>query len=464
MVVGGEIAWWGSAEVPVQRVLGGGRGHDGVAGDLESTPLLAWRVTCAALFRLTEVRRWTAWRVACLWEACGRAGSCLRDRRLVWNGWVKGEGALVEENGATGPLKGVRVVEMAGIGPGPFACMLLSDMGADIVTVDREGRPPGNAANVVGRGRTVVGANLKDAAARESVMRLLEHADVLIEGFRPGVMERLGLGPAEVAQRNPRLVYGRMTGWGQYGPLAQAAGHDINYIAITGALNAIGSAESGPIPPLNLVGDYAGGSMYLVMGVLAALIEARSSGRGQVVDAAITDGTISLMSNTVGRALRGAYVERRGSNMLDGGTAYYAAYETADGKYVSLGAIEPQFFAEMCERIGLTPSLRDAQNDAARHADMKAELCRVFRTRTREEWVVLLEGSDACFAPVLSLSEAVEHPHNVARQAFVQVGGLSQPAPAPRFSRTPSSVQGPAPSGVVALGAVLERWSAGSVG
>jgi alpha-methylacyl-CoA racemase len=357
-----------------------------------------------------------------------------------------------------GPLNGLKVVEFAGLGPGPFACMLLSDMGADVVTVDRPGRKLGDRTDITGRGRTVVLADLKNPQSREEVLRLLDSADVLVEGFRPGVMERLGLGPDAVAARNPRLVYGRMTGWGQHGPLAQAAGHDINYIALTGALHAIGPAGGAPVPPLNLVGDYGGGSLYLVVGLLAALHEARHSGRGQVVDAAITDGVTSLMSLFATGAMRGTFAEARGSNALDGGAPYYGTYETADARHVCIGPIEPQFFAELCERLGVAPTLRGAQHDRAQWPALRAELERIFRTHTRDEWTARLEGSDACFAPVLALSEAAAHPHQRAREAFVEVDGVRHPAPAPRFSRTPSAIQGPAPSQAKAVGDVLGRW------
>ncbi|MCW5653792.1 CaiB/BaiF CoA-transferase family protein [Hydrogenophaga sp.] len=358
-----------------------------------------------------------------------------------------------------GPLAGLRVIEFAGIGPGPFACMLLSDMGADVVTIDRPTRKLGDANNITGRGRSVVMADLKDPAAREEVMGLLEHADVLIEGFRPGVMERLGFGPDVVAARNPRLVYGRMTGWGQEGPLAQAAGHDINYIALTGALHAIGPAGGAPTPPLNLVGDYGGGSLYLVVGVLAALHEAQRSGKGQVVDAAMTDGAISLMSNFISHQRRGLFKEERGSNMLDGGSPYYRAYETSDGQHICVGPIEPQFFKELCERVGLPAELHGVQTDRSRWPEMHAAFERIFRTKTRTEWVDLLEGTDVCFAPVLPLSEVPAHPHNVARQAFVDVEGVSHPAPAPRFSRTPSAIQGPTPSAAATAADVKARWA-----
>lgn len=360
---------------------------------------------------------------------------------------------------ARGPLSGLRVIEFAGIGPGPFACMLLSDMGADVVTIDRPNRKLGDRNNITGRGRSVVLADLKDPAAREEVMALLEKADVLVEGYRPGVMERLGFGPDAVAARNPRLVYGRMTGWGQHGPLAQAAGHDINYISIAGALHAIGPAGGAPVPPLNLVGDYGGGSLYLIVGILAALHEAKRSGQGQVVDAAMSDGVISLMSNFISHSRRGLFKEERGSNLLDGGAPYYRVYETADGQHICIGSIEPQFFKDLCERVSLPASLHEAQQDRTRWPEMHAEFERIFRGKTRDEWVALLEGTDVCFAPVLPLSEVPAHPHNVARQAFVDVEGVSHPAPAPRFSRTPSAIQGPTPSGAVTPSVVQARWA-----
>lgn len=359
---------------------------------------------------------------------------------------------------ASGPLSGLRVIEFAGIGPGPFACMLLSDMGADVVTIDRPNRQLGDRNNITGRGRSVVLADLKDPTACEEVMALLEQADVLIEGFRPGVMERLGFGPEVVAARNPRLVYGRMTGWGQHGPLAQAAGHDLNYIALAGALHAIGPAGGAPTPPLNLVGDYGGGSLYLIVGILAALHEAKRSGLGQVVDAAMTDGVISLMSNFVSHARRGLFKEERGSNLLDGGAPYYRTFETADGQHVSIGPIEPQFFKDLCERVGLPTALHGSQLDRARWPEMHTEFERIFRSKRRDEWVALLEGTDVCFAPVLPLSEVARHPHNLARQAFVDVDGVSHPAPAPRFSRTPSAIQGPTPAEATTVQAVRARW------
>ncbi|MEJ7930574.1 CaiB/BaiF CoA-transferase family protein [Ramlibacter sp. AN1015] len=362
---------------------------------------------------------------------------------------------------AGGPLAGLRVVEFAGIGPGPFACMLLSDMGAQVVRIDRPDARLGDAHDIVGRGRRTVLLDLKDEGDRAQALELLAHADVLVEGFRPGVMERLGLGPQEVAERNPRLVYGRMTGWGQDGPLAQSAGHDINYVALSGALAAVGEPGGAPLPPLNLVGDYGGGSLYLVAGVLAAVIEARQSGRGQVVDAAISDGVVSLMSLFQAQAARGRWQEARGSNLLDGGAPFYRAYETADGAWVSIGPLEPKFFAQLCEKVGVPPALRDAQGDRARWPALRDAFEAIFRSRSRAAWCELLEGSDACFAPVLTLSEAARHPHHQARGSFVDVAGVLHTAPAPRFSRTPSAIQGPAPRQAVELQEVLRAWREG---
>jgi alpha-methylacyl-CoA racemase len=360
---------------------------------------------------------------------------------------------------AYGPLRGVRVVEFAGLGPGPFACMLLSDMGADVIRIDRPDARLGNPHDIVGRGRKTILLDLKNPDAVEQVLNLLQQADMLVEGFRPGVMERLGLGHEAVAKRNSRLVYGRMTGWGQDGPLAQAAGHDINYIALSGALAAIGENAGPPSPPLNLVGDYGGGSLYLVTGLLAALLEARSSGQGQVVDAAICDGVLSLMSNNHAHTLRGMYREERGSNMLDGGAPYYTTYQTSDGEYVAVGPIEPKFFALLCGALELPQDLWGAQHDRTRWHDLREALAIAFRRKTRDEWCRLLEGSDACFAPVLTLSEAAAHPHIRARSGFVDVAGVPHTAPAPRFSRTPSVIRGPAPAAAVSVKEILQDWS-----
>jgi alpha-methylacyl-CoA racemase len=347
-----------------------------------------------------------------------------------------------------GPLSGLKVIEMAGIGPGPFACMLLSDLGAEVIRIDRPGGSTmggtDSPADVLSRGRRSVALDLKNTEAIEVVLQLLEGADVLTEGFRPGVMEKLGLGPDVCLARNPGLVYARMTGWGQEGPLSHAAGHDINYIAVTGALASMGRAEGGPVPPLNLVGDFGGGSLYLVMGILAAIYERRNSGKGQVVDAAITDGVISLMGAIQGFEGTGLWDgEARQSNMLDGGAHYYDTYQCADGQWVSIGSIEPQFYALLMEKLGLEAGEASfsAQFDKAQWPAMKEKIAGVFATRTRDEWCEIMEGTDVCFAPVLSIAEAPDYPHNRARGSFIDVQGSIQTAPAPRFSRTPGEVQ-----------------------
>jgi alpha-methylacyl-CoA racemase len=339
----------------------------------------------------------------------------------------------------SGPLTGVRIVEFAGIGPGPFACMMLADMGAEVVTLDRVGAKK-NLKSVAGRGRKVVELDLKDKSAIAQVLDLLANADALIEGFRPGVMERLGLGPDVVLARSPRLVYGRMTGWGQEGPLAQAAGHDINYISVTGALAAIGTADR-PVPPLNLVGDFGGGALYLVVGVLAALLEASKSGKGQVVDAAMCDGAASLMSMFFDMAAAGRWTEARESNFLDGGAHFYGVYECACGRFISIGSIEPQFYALLRQHAGLSDAEFDHQMDRKAWPGLKQKLVDVFKTKTRDEWCKIMEGTDVCFAPILTMSEAPEHPHMAARKIFVSRHGVTQPAPAPRFSRTPSAIR-----------------------
>jgi alpha-methylacyl-CoA racemase len=367
--------------------------------------------------------------------------------------------AAARPRAASGPLSGVRIVEFAGIGPGPFASMLLADMGADVVRIDRPGFAGADVRDVTMRSRRVVALDLKNAAHRDQVLAMLDCADVLIEGFRPGVMERLGLGPDVVLARNERLVYGRMTGWGQEGPLAQAAGHDINYIALPGALAAIGTKQ-GPVPPLNLVGDYGGGALYLVVGVLAAVIEARASGRGQVVDVAMCDGAASLLSLFFTLRARGIWQDERASNLLDGGAHFYRTYECADGRHVALGAIEPQFYEELCQLAGLdNPVFRD-RNDKARWPDLSRRMEAVFKTRTRDEWCAILEGSDACFAPVLTMGEAPSHPHLAARSTFLDLDGVVQPAPAPRFSRTPSAVQSPPAKGPTEVADVIAEWQA----
>lgn len=350
---------------------------------------------------------------------------------------------------ASGPLAGFRIVEFAGIGPGPFACMMLADMGAEVVTLDRVGAKK-NPKSAAGRGRKAVELDLKDKAAIAQVLDLLEHADALIEGFRPGVMERLGLGPEIVQARNPRLVYGRMTGWGQEGPLARAAGHDINYISVTGALAAIGPAEK-PVPPLNLVGDFGGGALYLVVGVLAALLEAKTSGKGQVVDAAMCDGAASLMSMFFDLTAMGRWTEGRESNFLDGGAHFYGVYECACGKFISIGSIEPQFYALLRQLAGLSDEGFEAQMDHSAWPALKQRLAEVFRTRTRDEWCRIMEGTDVCFAPVLTMAEAPRHPHMAARKVFVNRHGVTQPAPAPRFSRTPSAIRETATADIASL-------------
>ena len=340
---------------------------------------------------------------------------------------------------ASGPLAGFRIVEFAGIGPGPFASMMLADMGAEVITLDRLGANK-NQKSATLRGRRVVELDLKDTGARDQTLDLLEHADALIEGFRPGVMERLGLGPDVVQLRNPRLVYGRITGWGQQGPLAQAAGHDINYISVTGALAAIGPAKR-PVPPLNLVGDFGGGALYLVVGVLAAMLEAKNSGRGQVVDAAMCDGTASLMTMFFDFAAAGRWSGERESNFLDGGAHFYGVYQCACGHFISIGSIEPQFYALLRRLACLPDQAFDAQMDCEAWPALKQKLAETFKTKTRDEWCTIMEGTDVCFAPVLSLSEAPHHPHMAARKTFVERHGAIQPAPAPRFSRTPSVIR-----------------------
>lgn len=348
-----------------------------------------------------------------------------------------------------GPLVGLKVIEMAGIGPGPFCAMMLSDMGADVLRVDRADavdakheRDP--RFEILNRGRPSIALDLKKPEAIAAVLRLVEQADVLIEGFRPGVMERLGLGPADCAKVNKGLVYGRMTGWGQDGPLAQSAGHDINYIALTGALHAIGRAGEAPVPPLNLVGDFGGGSMYLLFGILCALWERQRSGQGQVVDAAILDGATSLSSFLYGALARKGWTNDRGANLLDGGRPWYDSYETKDGRFVSIGPIEPRFYKQLIDHLGLADAELPEQNDPSGWDRLRKRFAAVFKTRTRDEWSKLLEGTDACFAPVLSALEAPAHPQNVARGNFIELDGVVQPAPTPRFSRTKPEVGGSA--------------------
>ncbi|MDP6652970.1 MAG: CaiB/BaiF CoA-transferase family protein [Gammaproteobacteria bacterium] len=341
-----------------------------------------------------------------------------------------------------GPLTGIRAIEMAGIGPGPFCAMMLSDMGAEVIRIDRlNQKGSGHRANVLNRGRKSVALDLKNAQAVDACLRLIDQADVLLEGFRPGVMERLGLGPEVCLKRNPGLVFGRMTGWGQDGPLSQAAGHDINYISVAGALGAMGYADRPPAPPLNLIGDFGGGAMYLLAGVLAALVERISSGKGQVVDAAMTDGTASLLSPFYGLMSMGMWTTDRYSNRLDGGAYYYGSYECSDGRHISIGSLEPQFYALLLEKCEISDESFKEQLDQDAWPAKREKLEALFKTKTQRQWCDIMEGTDVCFAPVLSLAEAPDHPHNKARGTFVDVEGVTQPAPAPRFSRTQGEIQ-----------------------
>ncbi len=351
----------------------------------------------------------------------------------------------------SGPLEGIRIVELAGLGPAPFAGMMLSDAGADIIRIDRSDRaqyPPRQDPHVdlMNRGRRSVAVDLKHPDGVALVLRLVEGADGLMEGFRPGVAERLGLGPDECLARNPRLAYGRMTGYGQQGPMAQAAGHDIDYIALSGALEAIGRAGERPVPPLNLVGDFGGGGMLLAYGMLAAILSARTTGRGQVIDAAMVDGAASLMTMTYTLRGAGIWKDERGTNLLDTGAHFYEVYETADGGFLGVGAIEPQFYAELMRLLGLGDEDLSTQMDRSAWPAMKQRFAAVFATRTRAEWEEVFAGSDACVAPVLSPSEAPDHPHNRARGTFTEVAGVVQPAPAPRFLSTPGAIRRPPPN------------------
>ena len=339
-----------------------------------------------------------------------------------------------------GPLQGVRVIEIASLAPAPFGCMILSDLGADVLRVDRlaGGAGPAAAGGPLERGRRSIRLDLKHPDGADILLRLTEQADVLVEGFRPGVAERLGFGPEACARRNPRLVYARMTGWGQDGPLAATAGHDIDYLAVAGSLHPIGRAGERPVPPLNLVGDFGGGGMLLAVGVLAALLERERSGRGQVVDAAMVDGSALLATFIHGLRAAGAWQDERGTNLLDGGAPFYDTYQTADGRHMAVGALEPKFYAELLDRLGLTGADLPAQLDRAGWPLLRRRLAEAFAARTQAEWTAAFEDSDACVAPVLALGEAPGHPHNRARGTFTEVGGVMQPAPAPRFSRTPA--------------------------
>lgn len=363
-----------------------------------------------------------------------------------------------------GPLTGLKVIELAGIGPGPMAAMLLADLGATVLRIDRPvaaglGVPRPLKFDLLLRNRPVLALDLKKPEAVALVLRLVETSDALIEGFRPGVTERLGLGPDPCLQRNPKLVYGRMTGWGQDGPLAQAAGHDLNYIALVGALHAIGRQGQPPTVPLNLVGDYGGGALYLAFGVLAALWEAARSGKGQVVDAAITDGVASLMTSLYGVHGAGIMTDERGTNATDSGSHFYEVYECADGKYISLAPIEGKFHAELLRRLDIDSESVPKQWDRTKWPDMKAVLAERFRSKTRDEWCALLEGTDTCFAPVLSMREAPAHPHNAARGTFIELDGVTQPAPAPRFSRTkPAMPRSPRPADAESAEDILAPW------
>lgn len=352
-----------------------------------------------------------------------------------------------------GPLAGLKIIEMAGLGPAPFCSMLFADLGAEVITIHKRSNDNIDSIEMHERGKKTIALNLKSQEGIDIVLSLVKTADILIEGFRPGVMERLGLGPDACHAVNKKLIYGRMTGWGQYGPLSQAAGHDINYISLTGALHAIGNKGEKPTVPLNLVGDYGGGSMYLAFGIMSALYEAQKSGEGQVVDAAMTDGSASLMMlfySFMGRKQWNP--SERGSNLLDGGTPYYTTYETKDGKYISIGCLEPQFYQLMVELMSLDEDLFGKQMDFKKWGNMGEALTEAFKTRTRDEWCELLEGTDVCFAPILDMVEATQHPHNVERETFITLNDKVQPAPAPKFSRS----KPPMPEAVKAVGSATE--------
>jgi alpha-methylacyl-CoA racemase len=368
-----------------------------------------------------------------------------------------------------GPLSGVRIIEVAGIGPGPYAAMMLSDMGADVIRVDRAanavgGDPAVPPSDVLNRGRRSIALDLKSPEGLAVLLDLVEQADGLIEGFRPGVAERLGFGPEACAERNPKLVFGRMTGWGQEGPYASTAGHDINYIALAGVLAHLGRAGEKPTPPINLVGDFGGGGMLLAFGMVCALFEAQRSGEGQVVDAAMVDGAASLMTMMWAFSAMGIWSEERGTNMLDTGAHFYDTFECADGRFVSIGSIEPQFYAQLVELTGLEQHYSDQGKELPRQMDrsawgeLKDALSEIFRSKTRDEWCEIMEGTDVCFAPVLTMSEALEHPHNVARGTFVEVAGIPQPGPAPRFSRTTAEIQRPPAHAGQHTDEVLTEW------
>ncbi len=365
-----------------------------------------------------------------------------------------------------GPLTGLKIVEMVGLGPAPFCAMMLADMGAEVIRIAQKPRPGADnnipmlntRFDVLARGRRSLALDLKQARGVAAALHLIGSADAVIEGYRPGVMERLGLGPEPCLQRNPKLIYGRMTGWGQSGPLAKAAGHDINYIALSGALHAIGRPGEPPPPPLNLVGDFGGGAMMMAFGIVCALLEARSSGKGQVIDAAMTDGAALLTAMVYGLKAHGNWIDKRGTNLLDGGAHFYDSYACADGKFIAIGAIEPQFYALLLKLCAIDDPDFHPQMDRSRWPALKQKLATLFKTKTRNQWCDLLEGSDACFAPVLDLEEAPQHPHNRARQAFIELDGVTQPAPAPRFSRTPAELSRPPAQAGEHSAEVLVDW------
>jgi alpha-methylacyl-CoA racemase len=368
------------------------------------------------------------------------------------------QNTIWEEIMGQGPLAGIKIVEFAGIGPGPFCGMLLSDQGADVVRIDRKGPGRDSKFSVESRGRRSVALDLKDPADIETALKLIGKADGLIEGFRPGVMERLGLGPDVCLERNPALVYGRMTGWGQTGALSHSAGHDINYISITGAYNAMGRAGETPAPPLNLVGDYGGGALYLAFGLCAGLLHAKATGEGQVIDVAMSDGAASLAAMFYGMRAAGFWTDERGANMLDGGAHFYDAYETADGKFISIGSIEPQFYALLLEKAEIADPQFQKQHDKSAWPELKEKIAALFKKKTRDEWCAIMEGTDICFAPVLSMAEAPEYKHNKDRETFVEVEGVVQPNVAPRFLKTPGKVQGPPPRIGAHNDEVLKDW------
>lgn len=359
-----------------------------------------------------------------------------------------------------GPLKGTKIIEIAGIGPGPFCAMMLADMGADIIRVDRKGSASGGGHQymILNRGRRSIAVDLKNSEGKDLIIKLCEGADAIFEGFRPGVMERLGLGPDVLMGVNPKLVYGRMTGWGQDGSLALAAGHDINYISVNGALHSIGELGGKPVPPLNLVGDFGGGGMLLAFGIACALFETSRSGKGQVIDAAMVDGSAALMAMFYGSRASGMWSDDRGNNLLDTGSHFYNTYETSDGKYISVGSIEPQFYALLLKHTGIDDPDFQNQMDKSKWAGFKEKLTEVFKSKTRDEWCDIMEGTDVCFAPILSINEALEYPPNVERNTFVEVAGVMQQAPAPRFSRTEPEIQGPPPAPGEHTESALSDW------